>query len=196
MTPIEQLLSRLRGLRLSGREQRLLVILGIAASIGAAIAMHDRAALARASADAAHLARVEAEERHLALSRSRFREQVAEDIAKVRDWSISEPTVYIAQLRAEGDVLALARRAGIANARAYADAGPAPVEGAMRPRVESMTLVLEGDFSGPALAEFLALAASARTAIRPLSIEVSESQLAPRLTLTAAIPYVAQEPAR
>ncbi len=129
-------------------------------------------ASARVLADPALLALVAAEER------------------KLRGWALVEPTIEIAQLRAQGDLDTLARGAGIGNPQVAVDAdGGARVSGG----IGAFRIKVEGAFDPASFAAFVQALAASRTLFRPVGIAVVQVAGAPRLAVEIEAIWIAGE---
>lgn len=154
-------------IRLSPREIALVAILAAALAIFVAVASIEQAAALREQAVEAHLARASIA-RLVAAERSRsFHRAIGREADKVRRWSLAEPTVHIARVRAETDLAQLAQAAGINDVRVAADRSSAP-----RRPVDALVLTIEGEFTWASFRRLLARLVTAVPVVSPVAVEV------------------------
>jgi hypothetical protein len=193
---LPRFLSRLRA---SPRERAMLALLGAVFGFYAALSCAEWAASAQEAAALAREERTSIERLATWQVSPVFRRVLAQEVDKVRRWSLTEPTVFIARVRAEADLTAMAAQAGIENIRVYADRSSEP-----RPPVEALSLTIEGDFDWRTFQALLTRLAAAEPVVAPTSVAVepptSEWQIgsvdgaapAGRFRMTVAVPYLAR----
>lgn len=182
--------------RLSPREQGLVALLAAAVGTWTAAAAYERAQAARAAAAEARAEANIVARLAQAQTGAAFRVAVRREALKVRAWSVNEPTVHLARLRAQADLQALAHEAGVTGVRVAAE----PIGGGAA-QVQPMVFTLEGDFAWPSFLDLLSRLAEARPAVTPLAVAVDEggagdAEPAPRFLLTVELLYLPTEPGR
>lgn len=183
------LLGRLRrrmdGVRLSRRERTLLFGLLLLASVIWAAVNYEGARSARVVAEEAQAGLRLERARKAQLASPGFTRLIAQEADKARMWSLNEPTVYIAQMRAQSQLEDFAIAAGIANHEIIVDRPDPPEAG-----VQQVSMAVEGDFDWASYLAFLAFLESAEPSFVPLSAEVTTASVPSRFSLVLAAPYI------
>ncbi|PTQ11422.1 hypothetical protein CLG96_08200 [Sphingomonas oleivorans] len=155
------------------------------AALGWTVDAQDHARSAADAAMDARMMRIEAEERQRTLSSSTLRQGARSEAEKARDWALMERTFAIAQMRAQSELGAMARLAGIANLRVLLD----PPALADRDS-QTLMVVVEGDFDRTSFLALLDEIGAADLYIEPVAMELSETASLPRFSLAVRIPYL------
>jgi hypothetical protein len=184
-------------LRVSPRERAMLALLGAVFGFYAALTCIEWAASAQESATLARVERASIERLATWQASPVFRRALAQEVDKVRRWSLTEPTVFIARVRAEADLRTMAEQAGVQNIRVYADRSSEP-----RPPVEPLSVTIEGDFDWRTFQTLLTRLAAAEPVAAPTAVaveppmsqwgmaSVDAAAAAGRFRMTVSVPYL------
>lgn len=179
---------RLAELSLSRRERGLLLGLLLLASLVWAVTQYEGAQAARDIAEEAQASLRIEEARQARLASPGFTRAVGEEAAKVRLWSLDEPTVYIAQMRAQSQLEDFAIAAGVANPEIVVERPDPPQAG-----VQRLFLQVEGDFDWTSFLAFLSYVERAEASYRPVSAEVTTASVPARFSVVLAAAYISRE---
>jgi hypothetical protein len=180
--------TRLSAIRLSRRERLLLLALLAVLSLAWAVTSFEGAQAARGLAIQARQELLLEEGREARMADPKFRQAVALEAEKARAWSLNEPTVYIAQMRAQSQLEDFAVAAGIPNYDIVVER-PDPPEGG----IQRLSFAVEGDFDRAAFLNLLGLLEASQPNYVPVTAEVSTTSDTPRFSLVLAAAYIQPE---
>ena len=180
-----RLRTRVQGIDLAPRERMLVLALLVMACLVWAMAGLDAAQSARSAAEDARRQLVTEKGRQASLASESFRTKIRDEAEKARVWSLEEPTVFMAQMRAQSVLEDYAIAAGIADHEIIVDRPDPSAAG-----VQRLSMTVEGDFSWPTFLSLLSFLEASETSIVPAAVEVSASNARPRFSMTLEMAYL------
>ena len=181
--------ARLANVRLGERERLLAFALLLMASAGWAMNGYQRLETAKAAAiDAAtRLQDVRAAKDDSA--RFDYRRAVHREAVSVLDRSLQDPTIFLAQMRAQSQLQDFAIAAGMTSVQI----GLEPVQASGAP-LQPVALTVESEFNWRALLAFMGSLASSRTSYFVNAIDVAGAPPQQRVRITISAPYAQGQP--
>lgn len=177
--------SRFAETELSRRERVLILALVLGASVVWAVSGNESAQTARIVAEDAR-GRLQLEEaRQASLASASFRRTIRDEAELAQRWALVEPTVFMAQMRAQSQLEDFAVASGIANADVVMEQPAAVASGLQR-----LTMSVEGDFTWNNFLALLSFLEMAETSFVPVAVEVTNSTAQPRFSLMLEAAYV------
>lgn len=177
--------SRFAETELSRRERVLILALVLGASVVWAVSGNESAQTARIVAEDAR-GRLQLEEaRQASLASASFRRTIRDEAELAQRWALVEPTVFMAQMRAQSQLEDFAVASGIANADVVMEQPAAIASGLQR-----LTMSVEGDFTWNNFLALLSFLEMAETSFVPVAVEVTNSTAQPRFSLMLEAAYV------
>lgn len=185
---VQSLRTRLSGMELSRRERLLILALTLGASLVWAMSGLESAQSARTLAEDVR-GRLQLEAgRQASLSSASFRRTIRDEAELARRWALVEPTVFMAQMRAQSQLEDFAVASGITNADVIMDEPSPPASGLQR-----LVMSVEGDFAWSNFLALLSFLEMAEASFVPVAVEVTNSTAQPRFSLVLEAAYLAPE---